>query len=255
MFLLREILHHSNILTAANMKARYRKTLAGFAWVILNPLIMYCIQVYVFKNVLKVTMENYPLFLLGGLLPWAFISTSIDMAAPVFVNSSTILKSLKIHPVVLVSSQVSDNAVSYLTAFLVVLLSVFFGGIKTHLSLLLLPIPLSLLLLGTFSFSWSLAIINVFYRDTRFIVGMLLNVLFYLTPIFYSENSVPLEARKLVGLNPIYTLIKPVRLAIHQYEFETFSKACLQSLLVVFIALSLAIILWKKLRNELYFRL
>ena len=69
-------------LTLANMKARYRKTFAGFLWVILNPIILYSVQSVVFRKILKIELPDYSLFLLGGLLPWIFITSTLEMSIP-----------------------------------------------------------------------------------------------------------------------------------------------------------------------------
>ena len=66
------------VLTVANMKARYRKTMIGFFWVVLGPILMYSVQAFVFQKFLKLELHNYYLFLLGGLLPWIFITSSWD---------------------------------------------------------------------------------------------------------------------------------------------------------------------------------
>ena len=74
-------------LTFANMKARYRKTLAGFIWVILNPIILYSVQSIVFRKILKIDVPDYSLFLMGGLLPWIFITNTLEMSIPYLYNN------------------------------------------------------------------------------------------------------------------------------------------------------------------------
>ena len=90
------------VLTAANLKTRYRKTWAGFLWVILNPLTMYWIQTQVFSRFLKLNVSNYALFLLSGLLPWIFIVQTLEMCASLFVWSSRMFKAFPVSPLVYV---------------------------------------------------------------------------------------------------------------------------------------------------------
>ena len=184
---LAQIYRQSKILTFANMKSRYRKTFAGFLWVVMNPLIMYAIQCYVFKRVLSSTNKDYSLFLLGGLLPWFFISQSLEMGTSVFVSSAHLLKANFVHPLVILSAQIFDNAINFFFAFVIVLLISAWFGSHVPYGVILLPLPLLLLFFGTFSLSLALATINVFFRDTRFVVSVALNVLFFTTPIFYAE--------------------------------------------------------------------
>ena len=74
MYGLKNLLKQSVALTIANMKSRYRRTFAGFIWVIMNPILVFLIQNFVFRNILNIKIDHYVLFLLGGLLPWIFIS-------------------------------------------------------------------------------------------------------------------------------------------------------------------------------------
>ena len=79
-------------LTVASLKSRYRKTFAGFLWVVLNPLMMFGVQSLVFKTFMKIQVPDYHLFLLGGLLPWIFFSSTIQMGTPIFVTQSHLLR-------------------------------------------------------------------------------------------------------------------------------------------------------------------
>ena len=72
-------------LTFSEMKGRYRNTWAGFIWVIINPILMFSVQALVFKHILRLNMERYYLFLLGGLLPWIFISSTLNMTCNAFI--------------------------------------------------------------------------------------------------------------------------------------------------------------------------
>ena len=111
----------SIILAMANMKARYRDTIAGFIWVVLNPLIMFGAQSVAFKKFLRLDVPNYYLFLLGGLLPWIFLVNSLQMCTPVFEEKGPLLKSFKIQPLVVLSAQLFDNFVNFLFAFFILL--------------------------------------------------------------------------------------------------------------------------------------
>src|SRR5271154_4561101 len=95
----------SRALAAANLKSRYRRTVAGFLWVVLNPLIMFGVQSMIFRHVLKIQISNYFLFLLSGLLPWIFITQSMDMCTSLFQANGGVLKSFHLNPLVLLTAQ------------------------------------------------------------------------------------------------------------------------------------------------------
>ena len=157
-------------LTIYNMKARYRKTLAGFLWVIINPIIMYTAQAYVFKYILKIEVPNYFIFLLSGLLPWMFMTQSIDMCVPAIQSQGELVKSLDIPPSILVFSQLLDNFINFTFTFIIIFIPMFFLSDTSRANLWFLPLSLFLLLLTTGVTVYILSILQIFYRDTKFIL-------------------------------------------------------------------------------------
>ena len=135
------------------MKARYRKTIAGFLWVILNPIILYLVQSVVFKKVLKIDIPDYTLFLLGGLLPWIFITNTLEMSIPYLYNSHNLLRGFRINPLLLVLSQVLDNFFNFLVAFVIILIPVFFLNSSGETAFYLLPLPILVLFISIASLS------------------------------------------------------------------------------------------------------
>ncbi|MDR3607773.1 MAG: ABC transporter permease [Oligoflexia bacterium] len=239
-------------LTLSQMKARYRRTFAGFFWVIMNPTIMFSAQAIVFKSILKINMANYPIFLLGGLLPWIFITSSLDMGIPTLVNSRQLLVAFKVQPVVVLSSSLLDNWINFLAAFLLVLIpTLALSGVVSP-GLLLLPFVVIVLLAGVAGVVGYLALLNVFYRDVRFLVHFIINVLFFLTPIFYPPQLIPENIRWLIDLNPLYLLIKPIRECIYAFSPGVFFPSFAKSIIVASLMLGLASYYWKKRKNEFY---
>lgn len=239
-------------LTKANMSARYRKTIAGFLWVVLNPIIMYSVQSFVFRKFLKIDVPDYSLFLLSGLLPWIFFTMTLEMVTPVLDNSAELLKSFKLNPVVLILSQVLDNFINFLFAFLVVLVPFWIFGDRSSWSIFLLPIVLLILVVGVTSICGLLSFLQVFYKDIRFITSFVVSILFFLTPIFYPIEFVPQEYRVFIELNPIYLFIEPLRTVIYDFELNRFLIGIAKGVSAsVLIALTTYMI-WKKKYNEFY---
>ena len=103
-----------NALTVASLKGRYRKTAAGLLWVVLNPLLTFGVQALVFGYFIKMDVDNYLLYLVAGLIPWIFISQTLEMTTPVFVASGALMKSFAASPLVYLCSQVADNFFNFL---------------------------------------------------------------------------------------------------------------------------------------------
>ncbi len=240
-------------LTLAQMKARYRRTIAGLLWVILNPILMYSAQAWVFKHVLHIGIPRYTLFLLGGLLPWIFIVQSLDMGIPVIKSSRELLMSFKIPPFYLVMSQILDNWVNFVLAFLVVLVPALILESGAWIGMTMLPFAVAVLLLGAASLIWFLAVLNIFYRDTRYFVQFLVGVLYFLTPIFYPPEYIEERFRWLVNLNPVYALIQPVRACIYDFRWDTFLPIFARGTAYALALLAVSLLYWRKRRNEIYF--
>lgn len=239
-------------LTFAQMKARYRGTVAGFFWVILNPVLMYLAQGLIFKSVLKIKVPNYALFLLGGLLPWTFVVTSLGMGVPVFQDSRQLLLAFRLPPFVLLASSILDNWINFLAAFLLILSGVSIFTPVNGRSLLLLPIAVLVLLAGVSGLLGCLSLLNVFYRDVRFITQFAVNLMFFLTPIFYPVEYVPADYRWLIGLNPLFALIDPVRRCVLGASLPDILGALARSLAMTVILLGASLVLWKWRKNDFY---
>jgi ABC-type polysaccharide/polyol phosphate export permease len=241
-------------LTIASIKSRYRKTWAGFLWVIMNPILMLGAQSLVFKKFMKIMMPDYFLFLLGGLLPWIFFTTTVQMGTPVFVVQSQLLRSFKINHWVVLCAQVLDGFVNFLASFLLILLPVYLTSDKSVGWLLLLPVALFPLLVGTISVTIIFSVLNVFYRDINFVMGFIFSLLFFLTPIFYPRSFVPPNFQWMINSNPIIYFIEPFRTIIHKsgdnIVFELFMSFVMSGLMAL-----IAMLVWKRKKNEFYHRL
>lgn len=251
MYLKEEILQ-TRELTLASVKSRYRKTWAGFIWVILNPILMFGVQSLVFKKFLRLDIPDYFLFLIGGLLPWIFLTTTVQMGTPVFVTHSQLLRSFKINPMVILAAQVFDGFINFIASFFLILLPFYIFSNGSFLSLLMIPIALIPLLIGTLCLTVILSVLNVFYRDLNFVMGFVFNLLFFVTPIFYPKEFVPNEYLWLIDLNPIFYIIDPFRQAIYQPSFNFFIPSLLKGFAVSFGLLILSLYIWNRKRNEFY---
>lgn len=239
-------------LTVSQMKARYRRTFAGFLWVLLSPIIIFSAQAIVFKNILRIDVPNYAVFLLGGLLPWVFIVNSLEMGVTSLTSARQLLVAFKVEPAVILGGSLLDNWLNFVAAFLLILAPTIALSGTISLGLLLLPFATLTLLAGMAGIVALLAMLNVFYRDMRFLVHFSIGVLFFLTPIFYPLALVPESFRWLAGLNPLYLLIQPVRECIYAFAPAHAFAALGKSAVVACVSLALAQTYWKKKRNEFY---
>jgi len=178
-------------LVRRNLKVRYKNSLLGFAWSLLNPLMQIGVWWLVFGVIMppKGSMQNYMPFLLAGFLPWLFFSqTVLDSAACVTQEMALVKKAYFPRTILPLSSLISNLV--HLALAVAVMLTVFtlagwasYSSFWTHLWLLL---PASLLIIVfTYGVSAMVAAWSVFYADVKFIVGNLLGLWFFLTPVLY----------------------------------------------------------------------
>lgn len=242
-------------LTTASVKARYRRTFAGFLWVLANPILQFGVQSLVFKTFLKLTLPNYYLFLLGGLLPWIFITTTLGMGTPIFVSHSHLLRSFKISPIVILASQILDNFINFMASIALILVPIYLFSDGPLLNLLALPLAIAPLVFSVTSITLILATLNVFYRDVNFVIGFILSLLFFLTPVFYPRDYVPENLQWIIHFNPFVYLIEPFRSLFLAPSWGEFFSWLLRGFGVSLGFALLAVFVWKRRRNEFYFRI
>jgi lipopolysaccharide transport system permease protein len=249
----RTFFRQSRALTLANLKCRYRKTWAGFLWVVLSPTITFSAQAIVFGQFLRLQMDHYLLFLVSGLIPWLFVAQTLEMSASVFVNSGPLMKSFRTSPMIYLTAQVFDNLINFVCSFALALIPIWIFSGGFHLYSFLLPLPLVTLAVGVYHIAWLLAVAQVFFRDTRFLVSFALQVFFFLTPIFYPPQNIPPSMQWLIILNPIYYLISPFQILIYNFDATTFSLALIKAVGACAVLASAARVIWERSRNRVYF--
>lgn len=239
-------------LTVASLKTRYRNSITGFFWVLLNPILLLGVQAYVFGLVLRIDIDKYYLYLLAGLMPWIFLVRCVEMGTPVISERGKLIKSFPINPLTFVLVQVLDNAFnSFIAFFLLVVPFAIYHDILLQV-LILAPVCYVLIIFSAFSLTWFLSSLNVLFRDTRYISQFIVNLAFFLTPIFYPPGLVPENLVWIIFFNPFYYMIHPFQVAIHDFSMVNFLTACQFSFVMGVLFFSLALLLWVKKKNAIY---
>lgn len=207
----KEILNHTALLGALverQLFARYRGSILGFIWSFLNPLVLMIVYTIVFQHFTRVgAMEYYSLYLFSGLLPWMWISSALSEGTSTITSSGHLVtKSLFPAHILVLSSVITSGIHFLLTLPLFVLFSVFWGK---SLPLAIFYLPLLVLIHGIFLFGLVLGLssLNVRFRDVQHLVGSIITVLFFLTPILYPISMVPEKYIPFFILNPFSAFI------------------------------------------------
>jgi len=204
-------------LALKEVSVRYKQSLFGVAWAIINPAFTMVIFTLVFSRFLKVDSEGipYPVFAYAALLPWQYFSTSITGAAnSVVANAGLVTKIYfprEVFPLAKVMAGLVDFAIA--AAFLGLLMIVY--GVAPSPTILLVPVLLVIQIVLTVGIGLILAAVNVFFRDIQHVIALLMQLWMFATPIAYSASAVPERYRTLyMVLNPMAPIIDGYRKVI-----------------------------------------
>jgi lipopolysaccharide transport system permease protein len=242
-------------MTKSTMKSRYRKTFAGFFWVILNPILTFSVQSVIFSNILKFKMDNYFLFLLSGIIPWIFLTSTILMTVSIFVVNRPVLMAFKLDPRIFVFAQTIDNFITFIASFIILLVLNWNFEVVSFAKILMLILSLSLICGAAFFASCLMATLHVFMRDTQFIVQFVLSLAYFITPIFYPKELIPEQYQWAITYNPFYIIIKPFQSIFWKYDFSLYLDDTLKALLLLVTLMITSTVYWEKNKDALFFKL
>lgn len=195
-------------MTEKELRARYKNTLFGFLWIVVNPLLQMLVIGFIFRLFIKEPIENYFLYLLAGLLVWNFFSLSLTKATPSIVNERALIKKAKFPRSVIPLSIILSNFIHLLLAFVLLFIPVLVLGTLSNLWILQLLLGLLLLVGVTVGLSLVTTALDVRFRDVNFFVQAALILWFYATPIVYSINVVPYRLMWFWRINPLTSVMQ-----------------------------------------------
>jgi lipopolysaccharide transport system permease protein len=206
-------------LVRRDIRLRYRRSVLGVVWSLLNPLAQLLVFNFVFARLLPLNIPNYPLFLFIGLVLWNWFQSSLVSGTGAIVDNRDLIKRpgfpMGILPVVMVMT----NFIHLLLALPVVLIFVILNRIQITPAISILPVLFLVQFVLTLSLVYAAAAVHVTFRDTQHLLGIFLLLGFYLSPIIYESSSVPVEVRSIYRLNPLVFLIEASRGAIMKGEW------------------------------------
>ena len=213
---LRELLSARELLftwAARDFKVRYSQSILGAAWAILQPFSLMVVYSVIFSLFIRVPTGDvpYPIFAYTALLPWSFFANSLSFAIPSLVSNMSLVSKIHFPREILPLSAILVCLADFLVASCVFVLMMLFYRIPVGLTVLFVPLVLLVQLILTFGISLLASAANVFYRDIRFVIPLVLQIWMYLSPIIYPIDLVPERLRPLYLLNPMATLIDTYR--------------------------------------------
>jgi lipopolysaccharide transport system permease protein len=190
-----------------DVRLRYRGSILGFGWTLLNPILFMAIYTLVFSVILKSGVRAYPLFLLSGLIPWTWFSSAVGQGVNAILDGRMYVGKTLLPAELLVLIPVLSNGVNFLITIVLLFPVSLVLGVNIGWALIFLPLLVLIELCMALGFSFFVATLNVFYRDFQQLVGYALLAAFFLTPIFYTRFVVPPNLQFMVAFSPIAALI------------------------------------------------
>lgn len=214
-------------LAMKELRVRYKRSVLGFVWALLNPALLMLVLTLVFSALMRFAVPHYSIFLLSMLLPWTFFSQTLAYSVDSIVSNGELLKKVRVAKMVFPVAALVSNVINFLLTMIPLLFLILVLRFPLHWTWIYLPIPMLGLFLFTLGVSFFLATANVFYRDVSHIIQVLLSAWFYFCPIIYSIDFVPAKYRWIFHLNPLLYVLNGFRLSIYYGLLPTWQSAAL----------------------------
>ena len=250
---LREIWEHRELLyflVWRDLKARYKQTILGVLWVILQPLLMTLVFTIFLGKLVRVETgaTPYPLFLYAGLLPWTFFSNAVSSGSYSLLASSQMITKVYLPRLIIPAAAVSVRLSDFLVASLVLVLLMLYYGVHLGWQILLLPILGLQITLLALALSAMLSALNVKFRDTGTALPVILQVWMFASPIVYPRSLVPARWEWAYQINPLTGLIEGFRSAFLGLPVNRQGLAV--SALITMVLLIISLFVFRRLEDD-----
>lgn len=206
-------------ITAREVKARYKQSILGYFWVILNPLAQMLVMSFAFSIIMRIPTNAasnipYSIFLFVALLPWTLFSNSLGSAAASLVSSGSLITKIYFPRTILVMATIIAKIIDFIFALSVLIVYMIVYQIPVNLNILWV-IPIFLIQqIFTLGLSLFFAAANLLYRDIQYLLSMIILLWMYITPVIYPADLVPEKYRFVFQLNPMAVIINAYRQVI-----------------------------------------
>lgn len=190
-------------LVKRDLKVKYRRSVLGYLWSLLNPLLMMCVMSFVFTTIFQSNIPNYPLYLICGQTLWNFFNEATNRAMFSIIDNGQLIKKVYIPKFIFPLSRVYSSFVMMSFSLAAILIVMVFTRAQLHLTLLLFWLPLIFLFFFCCGVGLVLAALATYFRDVTHLYGVITMLWMYATPIFYDAAILPENVQATLALNPM----------------------------------------------------
>jgi len=224
------------VLVQRDIKVRYKQTVLGVVWAVLQPLLTMAIFTVVFGGLAKIPSDGYPyaIFVFAALLPWTFFANAVSASSISLVNSANMVSKVYFPRIIIPLSSIGGGLVDLMISMLVLFGLMFWYGVGWSANLLLAPVLLLAVIFTALGVGTLLSALTVAYRDFRFVVPFMVQIWMYATPVVYPASLVPEKWQWVMFLNPMAGIIEAFRSAFLDRPFDLGAIAISFSVAVLF---------------------
>jgi ABC-type polysaccharide/polyol phosphate export permease len=233
---------------------RYRRTVLGFVWTLINPLFTMVITSVIFSMMMRIPVKSFSLFLFTGLIPWGLFSACTQQGGGAILENESLIKKIYVPKQTFVTAKCISLLVDALLSFCALFVLAAFIGIKITPALAFLPVAFALTFVFSLGVALVMAVVSVYYRDTQYVVGILLQAGYYLTPIIYPVSIIPEQYRWVFSWNPMYYFVELFRQPLYTGALPS-SEVIGLSVALAATAITVGIGVFRKYDHTLIFRL
>ena len=201
-------------LISRDFKTKYKRSVLGYLWSFLSPLLTMLVQYLVFSKIFKQNIENFPVYLLSGIIIFNFFTDAVGQGLTAIVDNSTLITKVYVPKYIYPLTKVVSCSINLVISTIPLLIVALLTGTTITKAVFLIPFTLLCILIFCTGMSMLLCTTMVFFRDTQYLWGIISMVWMYATPIFYPENIIPNELRFIQTLNPVYHCIRFLRIVL-----------------------------------------
>jgi len=238
---------------ARDLRRKYKRSVLGYVWSMLNPLLMMIILAIDFSHIMRMNIKNYAIFLFSGSIIWTYFNYTVLASVSAIRANATIMSQVSVPNYIFPLSAAFSAIVEMFFAIVPLLLIMLFLGHKISYHILALPLVLIPLFFFTMGISLFVAVGNVFYEDTEHLTNVILNALYFLCPILYMREMLPDWLVPYLSINPLFCMIEFGHDLFFYAKYPNFS-AYIYVLIVSFITLLFGLYIFNKSEKKfMYF--
>jgi lipopolysaccharide transport system permease protein len=234
-----------------DLKVRYKQTVLGVAWAIIQPLFTMLIFTLFFGRLAGVPSDGvpYPVFVYAGLLLWTFFSNAVTASGNSLVGNSNLLSKVYFPRLFIPSATVGAALVDLSIAFVILVGLMIYYSVAVTWSILMLPVLVLLTTLLAVAIGTWLSALNVKYRDIRFALPFLIQVWMFVSPIIYPPSFVPEKWRWVLALNPLTGIIDSFRVSLFGHQQFNWGMLAVSTVMTLALLAYAAYVFWRMEEN------